>query len=54
MLLGAAQYNSCVWIQADIDYPRQESLIKIVCNAYEDPETGKLYPKLIVNDFTYI
>ena len=54
MLLGGAQYQPCVWLQADIACPRQESSIQNGLLAYEDPEIGKLYPKLIVSDFTDI
>ena len=52
MLFETAQYQPCLWLQTDIAYPRQESPIKN--DFYEDPETGKLYPKLIVSDFTDI
>ena len=54
MLFGGAQYQPCVWLQADIACPRRESPIKNGLYVYEDPETGKLYPKLIMSDFTDI
>ena len=52
MLFGGAQYYPCVWLQVYIACTKQESTIEN--GLYEDPETGKLYPKLIVSDFTDI
>ena len=56
MLFGEAQYDPCVWLQANIVCLRQESPIKNGLQTYEDPETCKLYSKLIVivSDFTGI
>ena len=52
MLFGGAHRQPCVWLQADIACPRQESPIEN--GLYKDPETDKLYPKLIMSDFTDI
>ena len=52
MLFEGVQYQPCVWLQTDSAFPRQESPIEN--GLYEDHETGKLCPKLIVSDFTDI
>ena len=54
MMFGGAQYQPCVWLQADIACPRQESSMQNGLYVYERPETVKLYPKSIVTDFTEI
>ena len=43
---GRAQYQPCVWLQADTACPRQKSPIKKGLYAYEDPKT-----ELIVSNF---
>ena len=52
MLFEGAQYQPCVWLQADFACHRHESPIEN--GLYGDPETGKLYPKFTVSDFTDI
>ena len=49
MLFGGAHHQSCLLLQTDIAWFRQESPIRN--DLYEDTWTGKLYPEMIVSDF---